>query len=49
MWLAKNQIAMPTQIQLAHIIDDVIKAKADATLNCNSENILFAVINNVSI
>ena len=31
MWLAKNQIAMPTQIQLAHIIDDVIKAKADAT------------------
>jgi len=31
MWLAKNQIAMPTQVQLAHIIDDVIKAKADAT------------------
>ena len=31
MWLAKNQIAMPTQIQLTHIIDDVIKAKVDAT------------------
>ena len=30
MWLAKNQIAMPTQVQLMHIIDDVIKAKADA-------------------
>ena len=31
MWLAKNQIAMPTQVQLMHIIDDVIKAKADAS------------------
>ena len=31
MWLAKNQIAMPTQIQLMHIIDDVIKAKSDAS------------------
>lgn len=31
MWLAKNQIAMPTQIQLMHIIDDVIQAKADAS------------------
>lgn len=31
MWLTKNQIAMPTQIQLTHIIDDVIKAKTDAT------------------
>ena len=29
--VGQNQIAMPTQIQLAHIIDDVIKAKADAT------------------
>ena len=31
MWLAKNQIAMPKQIQLMHIIDDVIQAKADAS------------------
>lgn len=31
MWLAKNQIAMPTQVQLMHIIDDVIQAKADAS------------------
>ena len=31
MWLAKNQIAMPTQVQLMHIIDDVIKAKSDAS------------------
>ena len=31
MWLAKNQIAMPTQVQLMHIIDDVIKAKVDAS------------------
>ena len=31
MWLAKNQIAMPTQVQLMHIIDDVIKAKIEAS------------------
>jgi len=31
MWLAKNQITMPTQIQLMHIIDDVIQAKMDAS------------------
>ena len=31
MWLGKNQIAMPTQVQLMHIIDDVIQAKADAS------------------
>ena len=31
MWLAKNQIAMPTQVQLMHIIDDVIQAKEDAS------------------
>ena len=49
MWLAKNQIAMPTQVQLMHIIDDVIKAKRMPPHNFNLGSILFAVINNVFI
>ena len=32
MWLAKNQIAMPTQVQLMHIIDDVIQARQSVDL-----------------